>query len=174
MVCFTEFIDRVGKRNWVQGDLCSDFELFSPWVVRINIKLNAIFPQIRGIGELLEGLIPYSQRHFSRIDRLVRSTYLLDYTLMGMSVIDPEAPPTSREDRNKDAPPAVNSDMNGTNGTPIAAEKLDEDNVGELEEKASHSKKRRRPGKSKDRVSAKKAKDRAAGGGAAAAISIQA
>lgn len=46
--------------------------------------------QMKGIGELLEGLIPYSQRHFSRIDRLVRSTFLLDYTLTGMSVIEPE------------------------------------------------------------------------------------
>ncbi|KAM7463555.1 hypothetical protein LguiA_031676 [Lonicera macranthoides] len=46
--------------------------------------------EIKGIGEVLEGLIPYSQRHFSRIDRLERSTFLLDYTLTGMSVIDPQ------------------------------------------------------------------------------------
>lgn len=46
--------------------------------------------QINGISELLEGLIPYSQRHFSRVDRLVRSTFLLDYTLMRMSVVDPD------------------------------------------------------------------------------------
>lgn len=46
--------------------------------------------QIKGIGELLEALIPYSHRHFSRIDRLERSTFLLDYTLTGMSVIEPE------------------------------------------------------------------------------------
>ncbi|KAG8647939.1 transducin beta-like protein 3 isoform X2 [Manihot esculenta] len=45
--------------------------------------------EIGGIGELLEGLIPYSQRHFSRIDRLVRSTFLVDYILTGMSVIEP-------------------------------------------------------------------------------------
>lgn len=45
---------------------------------------------MKAIGELLEGLIPYSQRHYSRIDRLVRSTFLLDYTLTGMSVIEPE------------------------------------------------------------------------------------
>lgn len=45
---------------------------------------------MKGVGELLEGLIPYTQRHFSRIDRLVRSTLLLDYTLTGMSVIEPE------------------------------------------------------------------------------------
>lgn len=47
--------------------------------------------QMKGIGELLEGLIPYSQRHFSRVDRLERSTFLLDYTLAGMSVIEPES-----------------------------------------------------------------------------------
>jgi len=46
--------------------------------------------QIKGISELLEGLIPYSQRHFSRVDRLVRSTFRLDYTLMRMSVVDPD------------------------------------------------------------------------------------
>lgn len=46
--------------------------------------------KMKGVGELLEGLIPYTQRHFSRIDRLVRSTLLLDYTLTGMSVIEPE------------------------------------------------------------------------------------
>ncbi|KAK0578329.1 hypothetical protein LWI29_008698 [Acer saccharum] len=47
--------------------------------------------EIKGIAELVEGLIPYSQRHFSRIDRLVRSTFLLDYTLTGMSVIEPNS-----------------------------------------------------------------------------------
>ncbi|KAH9318134.1 hypothetical protein KI387_019903 [Taxus chinensis] len=45
--------------------------------------------EVRGINELLEGLIPYSQRHYSRIDRFVRSTYLLDYTLASMSVLIP-------------------------------------------------------------------------------------
>ncbi|KAL7423669.1 U3 small nucleolar RNA-associated protein 13 [Cryptotrichosporon argae] len=34
-----------------------------------------------GIRELLEGLIPYSERHFGRIDRLVQESYLLDYTI---------------------------------------------------------------------------------------------
>ncbi|KAF5204847.1 transducin beta-like protein, partial [Thalictrum thalictroides] len=47
--------------------------------------------EIKGISELLESLIPYSQRHFSRIDRLIRSTLLLDYTLSAMSVIEPES-----------------------------------------------------------------------------------
>ncbi|KAF5810790.1 putative transcription factor WD40-like family [Helianthus annuus] len=46
--------------------------------------------EMKGVGELLEGLIPYSQRHYSRIDRLERSTFLLDYTLNGMSIVEPE------------------------------------------------------------------------------------
>ncbi|KAJ6433817.1 hypothetical protein OIU84_017508 [Salix udensis] len=54
--------------------------------------------EIKGIGELLEGLIPYSQRHLSRIDRLVRSTFLLDYTLHGMSVIEPDTNATEMKD----------------------------------------------------------------------------
>ncbi|KAL0400451.1 UNVERIFIED_CONTAM: Transducin beta-like protein 3 [Sesamum latifolium] len=55
--------------------------------------------EMKGMGEVLEGLIPYSQRHFSRIDRLERSTYLLDYTLTGMSVIEPERKETESRRR---------------------------------------------------------------------------
>ncbi|MFS8019061.1 putative small-subunit processome, Utp13 protein [Helianthus anomalus] len=46
--------------------------------------------EMKGIGELLEGLILYSQRHYIKIDRLERSTFLLDYTLNGMSIVEPE------------------------------------------------------------------------------------
>uniref|UniRef100_A0A1J3DCT9 Transducin beta-like protein 3 n=1 Tax=Noccaea caerulescens TaxID=107243 RepID=A0A1J3DCT9_NOCCA len=55
-----------------------------------NILPPTEIVQVKGIGELLEGLIPYSQRHFKRMDRFVRSSFLLDYTLSEMSVIDPE------------------------------------------------------------------------------------
>ncbi|KAJ4912191.1 Transducin family protein / WD-40 repeat family protein [Raphanus sativus] len=56
-----------------------------------NILPPTEIVQVKGIGELLEGLIPYSQRHFNRMDRFVRSSFLLDYTLGEMSVIDPES-----------------------------------------------------------------------------------
>ncbi|XP_014490616.1 transducin beta-like protein 3 isoform X2 [Vigna radiata var. radiata] len=80
-------------REWnTKPKLCyvSQFVLF---------RVFSVFPpthivEIKGIGEVLEGLIPYSQRHFGRIDRLVRSTFLLDFILSGMSVIEPEAQPT--------------------------------------------------------------------------------
>lgn len=49
--------------------------------------------EMKGVGELLEGLLPYSQRHYTRVDRLQRSTFLLDYTLTGMSVIEPDTAP---------------------------------------------------------------------------------
>lgn len=55
-----------------------------------NIHPPTEIIEIKGISDVLEGLIPYTQRHFSRIDRLVRSTFLLDYTLTGMSVIEPD------------------------------------------------------------------------------------
>ncbi|RWW67701.1 hypothetical protein BHE74_00024830 [Ensete ventricosum] len=53
-------------------------------------KQEAFLREVKGVSELLEGLIPYSQRHFSRIDRFVRSIFLLDYVLARMSVVDPE------------------------------------------------------------------------------------
>ncbi|CAN1257029.1 Protein TORMOZ EMBRYO DEFECTIVE [Linum perenne] len=57
------------------------FQVFS------NISPSKIL-EIKGINELLEGLIPYTQRHFSRIDRAVRSTYLVDYSLVGMGAVE--------------------------------------------------------------------------------------
>lgn len=37
--------------------------------------------------EILNGIEAYSHRHYDRIDRLIRSTYLLDYTLECMDVL---------------------------------------------------------------------------------------
>lgn len=45
--------------------------------------------QVPGLRELIEGILPYTERHFSRIDRLFRSTFLLDYTLSSMSILNP-------------------------------------------------------------------------------------
>ncbi|KAH9616127.1 hypothetical protein KSS87_006499, partial [Heliosperma pusillum] len=46
--------------------------------------------EVKCIGELLEGLITYSQRHYRRIEMIERSLFTLDYTLNSMSVIDPD------------------------------------------------------------------------------------
>lgn len=47
--------------------------------------------QVPGMQDLVEALASYTQRHFARIDRLVRSSFLLDYTLASMNVLMPEA-----------------------------------------------------------------------------------
>ncbi|GMH31616.1 hypothetical protein Nepgr_033460 [Nepenthes gracilis] len=83
-------------REWnTKPKLChvAQFVLFQVF----NLVSPTEIVEVRGIGELLEGIIPYSQRHFSRFDRLERSTFLLDYTLTGMSVVEPETDTDSRE-----------------------------------------------------------------------------
>lgn len=42
-----------------------------------------------GARELIDGLLAYSERHAARIDRLLRSSYLLDYTLAASGVLLP-------------------------------------------------------------------------------------
>lgn len=36
---------------------------------------------VLNLKDLLDGLIPYSERHFARIDRLVQDSYVLDYVV---------------------------------------------------------------------------------------------
>ncbi|KAF5930773.1 hypothetical protein HYC85_031646 [Camellia sinensis] len=109
--------------------------------------------RIRAIGQLLEGLIPYCQRHFSRIDRLERSTFLLDYTLMGMSVIEPE-----KEGREAKDVPALQSNTKDADEELLAeiADK-EEKQTDEVKERASNSSKKRKSNKSRD-VAYKKVK----------------
>ncbi|XP_058206435.1 protein TORMOZ EMBRYO DEFECTIVE [Rhododendron vialii] len=103
-------------REWnTKPKLChiAQFVLFRVF----NILPPTEILEIRGVGELLEGLIPYCQRHFSRIDRLERSTFLLDYTLMGMSVIEPEI-----EERELKEVPEMQADTTGAVQEPLWAE----------------------------------------------------
>ncbi|PRW60889.1 transducin beta 3 isoform A [Chlorella sorokiniana] len=45
---------------------------------------------VPGLSGLLEGLLPYTQRHFARADRLLRATYLSEFILGSMQVLAPE------------------------------------------------------------------------------------
>ncbi|KAL5802889.1 hypothetical protein ACOSQ4_031194 [Xanthoceras sorbifolium] len=118
--------------------------------------------EIKGIAELLEGLIPYSQRHFSRIDRLVRSTFLLDYTLTGMSVIEPNS-----EAQEAKTNSLKHSDVKDTDDDGNLVETVNEQ--AELKEKAA-SKKR----KSHKSPSGSQKKVKSADHTKAAAISLHA
>ncbi|KAI5069208.1 hypothetical protein GOP47_0015509 [Adiantum capillus-veneris] len=46
---------------------------------------DAEFLEVSDLRELIEGILPYTEWHFSRLNRLHRSTFLLDYTLASMA-----------------------------------------------------------------------------------------
>jgi U3 small nucleolar RNA-associated protein 13 len=50
-----------------------------------------------GVPELLAGITPYSERHFSRLDNLITGSYLLDYTLFSMGHMDVDDVAASKE-----------------------------------------------------------------------------
>ncbi|XP_059297908.1 protein TORMOZ EMBRYO DEFECTIVE-like, partial [Lycium ferocissimum] len=64
--------------------------------------------KIKGIEELLEGIIPHTRRHFDRLDRLERESFQVDYSLARMSVIEPEENEGKFE--NKDATLSTGAD----------------------------------------------------------------
>lgn len=47
--------------------------------------------------DLLQALIPYSTRHFQRLDKLLQASYILDYTLQNMNLL-PELAPEKEEE----------------------------------------------------------------------------
>jgi len=50
-----------------------------------------------GVPELLAGITPYSERHFSRLDNLLTGSYLLDFTLFSMGNLDVDDVAASKE-----------------------------------------------------------------------------
>ncbi|CAA0813117.1 Transducin family protein / WD-40 repeat family protein [Striga hermonthica] len=133
-------------------------------------RVFSIFPpteivEMKGIGELLEGLIPYSKRHYSRIDRLERSTFLLDYTLTGMSVIEPETSETKSRDDTLEQPKVEEEEEENRRI------KVDEMEGEDLPSTKDTSRKKRKSHKSQDR---KQKKSKVAYVSAAAAITSQA
>ncbi|CAL5367966.1 unnamed protein product [Camellia sinensis] len=147
---FLQLLEYVREWN-TKPKLChiAQFVLFRVF----NIIPPTEIVEIRAIGQLLEGLISYCQRHFSRIDRLERSTFLLDYILMGMSVIEPEM-----EGREAKDVPALQSNTKDADEEPLAeiADK-EEKQTDEVKERASNSSKKRKSNKSRD-VAYKKVK----------------
>lgn len=52
-----------------------------------------VLASMPGISSILDGLQAYTLRHFSRISRIIQSTFLVDYTLSNMNVLIPENGP---------------------------------------------------------------------------------
>ncbi|KAL7254550.1 hypothetical protein ACSBR1_008845 [Camellia fascicularis] len=147
---FLQLLEYVREWN-TKPKLChiAQFVLFRVF----NIIPPTEIVEIRAIGQFLEGLIPYCQRHFSRIDRLERSTFLLDYTLMRMSVIEPEM-----EAREAKDVPALQSNTKDADEESLAeTADTEEKQTDKVKERAANSSKKRKSNKSRD-VAYKKVK----------------
>lgn len=51
-----------------------------------------------GIPETMSGITPYAERHFDRLDRLYASSFVLDFTLRGLGVVDAGVDDVSSEE----------------------------------------------------------------------------
>lgn len=78
--------------------------------------------KIPGAQDLLEALLSYTQRHFVRMDRLVRSTFLLDYTLASMNVLMPDVGSDSAGLPGFEQLEQPGTDMDASTGTDVDAD----------------------------------------------------
>lgn len=78
--------------------------------------------KIPGAPDLLEALLSYTQRHFVRMDRLVRSTFLLDYTLASMNVLTPNVGTDSTELPDFQQLDQQGTDVDASTGTDVDAD----------------------------------------------------
>ena len=49
--------------------------------------------KVKGVSETAAAVIAYTERHLARMDRLLRSSFLLDYTLDRLHVVSPLVSP---------------------------------------------------------------------------------
>lgn len=99
--------------------------------------------EVPGFKELLNGLIPYTQRHFNRLDRLVRSLCILQYTSAAMSVIQPEGNEGKLEGKDAKLPNAADidelSDITSVEGEQHHKELKEKNSSKKRKNKSRHS-----------------------------------
>jgi len=54
-----------------------------------------VLKQVKGIKEIISAIVAYSQRHFVRVDNLLRKSYMIDYTLQSSTFVLPIMDATS-------------------------------------------------------------------------------
>jgi hypothetical protein len=42
-------------------------------------------PKAIDLPQMLQGVIPYTDKHFTRIDKLIQASYIIDYTIKSIS-----------------------------------------------------------------------------------------
>ena len=75
-------------REWnTNGRTCFAAQVTLGAVLRTHSP--AVLAAIPGVAALLEAIESYTKRHFARTDRMVRSTFVVDYILGNMKVLTP-------------------------------------------------------------------------------------
>jgi len=75
-------------REWnTNGKTCFAAQAILGAVLREHSPSDLV--TIPGVGALLEAIEAYTRRHFARTDRLLRSTFVVDYVLGAMNVLTP-------------------------------------------------------------------------------------
>lgn len=84
--------------------------------------MSQVLLKIPGMHDVVEALLSYTQRHFVRMDRLVRSTFLLDYTLASMNVLMPNVGADSASLPGFEQLEAPGTDLDESTGTGVDAD----------------------------------------------------
>ncbi len=89
-------------REWnAHSKNCSSAQVMLHAIFSVNSKQDLL--SIHGFDGILEGIEAYTNRHRSRVDRLIRSSYILDYILGVMGALTPVMnDDTSNENRKDD------------------------------------------------------------------------
>jgi U3 small nucleolar RNA-associated protein 13 len=74
-------------REWNTRARNSHVALLTVKAIVSTIPIHKL-ASISGVPEIVAGIIPYLERHYERIDRLHASSYLFDFALSSMGVID--------------------------------------------------------------------------------------
>jgi U3 small nucleolar RNA-associated protein 13 len=111
------------------------FQLFHTYKADSMTK----FPLMK---DLLQALIPYSTRHFQRLDKLMQASYILDYTLQAMNLLPDIAPVEEVANGEVGVEEQAQEESQQTNGMetdgPLAAEPAQSSSSHNKEKKTKH------------------------------------
>jgi hypothetical protein len=74
-------------REWNTRARNSHVALLTIKAIVSSIPVHTL-ADISGVPEIIAGIIPYMERHFDRLDRLHANSYLFDFAVSSMGVID--------------------------------------------------------------------------------------
>lgn len=97
--------------------------------------------------QLLEALIPYSTRHFQRLDKLLQASYILDYTLQNMNLLPEIAPVKEEEQNHTQVKMEIAEEGKEAEESTTAMDVAEDGNADQKEEKANETPKKKKNAK---------------------------